>query len=212
MKPEVNIKKAPKVLSDRLRVVFKGLFEPIAVFLNRLGVRPNHITFLGLLGHILGAYLLAIGHITWGGIVILVIAPLDFLDGTLARLRGEPTKFGAFVDSVTDRYDEAFIFGGLLYYFLTQQNWIASLLVYISLSGSLLVSYVRSRAESLEFSAKIGILSRFERYVVLVPALIFNYPVIALWILAILTNFTAVQRIIHVRRQAYVLQESQDGS
>jgi CDP-diacylglycerol--glycerol-3-phosphate 3-phosphatidyltransferase len=212
MTPEVNIKKAPKVLSDRLRVVFKGLFEPIAVFLNRLGVRPNHITFLGLLGHILGAYLLAIGHITWGGIVILVIAPLDFLDGTLARLRGEPTKFGAFVDSVTDRYDEAFIFGGLLYYFLTQQNWIASLLVYISLSGSLLVSYVRSRAESLEFSAKIGILSRFERYVVLVPALIFNYPVIALWILAILTNFTAVQRIIHVRRQAYVLQESQDGS
>jgi CDP-diacylglycerol--glycerol-3-phosphate 3-phosphatidyltransferase len=212
MTSEVKIKKAPKVLSDRLRVVFKGLFEPVGAFLNRLGVKPNHITFLGLLGHILGAYLLATGHITWGGIVILIIAPLDVLDGTMARLRGEPTKFGAFVDSVTDRYDEAFIFGGLLYYFLNQHNWLASLLVYISISGSLLISYIRSRAESLGFSAKIGILSRFERYVVLVPSLIFNYPVIALWILAILTNFTAIQRIFHVRQQAYALRESQDGS
>jgi CDP-diacylglycerol--glycerol-3-phosphate 3-phosphatidyltransferase len=191
------------VLSDRFRIIFKGIIDPIARFLNRIGLKPNTVTFLGLLGHVAAAFLLSKGWITWGGLLILLTAPIDVLDGAMARQRGEPTRFGGFVDSVTDRFAEFFIFGGLLLHYVQQQNSLAASLVYISIAGSIMVSYVRARAESLGFEAKIGILSRFERYVVLVPALIFNFPMIALWILAVLTNFTAIQRIISVRKQAY---------
>jgi len=200
---EVIIGKQKFVFTNWLRVIFKGILDPIASFLNRIGLKPNTVTFLGLLGHIGGAYLLATGKITWGGLVILLTAPIDALDGTMARQRGEPSKFGGFVDSVTDRYAEIFIFGGLLYYFVQQQNSLATSLAYISIAGSIMVSYVRARAESLGFEAKIGLLTRVERYVVLIPALVLNYPIVALWIMAILTNFTALQRIYSVRRQAH---------
>ena len=200
---EVIISEQKIVFTDRLRLLLKGIIEPIASFLNRIGLKPNTVTFLGLVGHICGAYLLAIGKISMGGLVILLTAPIDALDGTMARQRGMPTKFGGFVDSVTDRYAELFIFGGLLYYFVQQQNALATTLVYISIAGSIMVSYVRARAESLGFDAKIGLLSRVERYVVLIPALVLNYPIVALWILAIFTNFTALQRIYSVRRQAH---------
>lgn len=194
--------KEGKSLSDSLRVLIKGTLDPIAAFCLKIGLTPDAVTLIGLLGHIAGAALVGLGYITWGGVVILVMAPVDVLDGAMARLRGTPSPFGAFLDSVTDRYEELLIFGGLLYFFSQQGDWLACLLVYLAASGSLLVSYVRSRAETLNFSAKVGLLTRFERYLVLIPALILNYPVIAMWILAILTNFTALQRIWYVARQA----------
>jgi CDP-diacylglycerol--glycerol-3-phosphate 3-phosphatidyltransferase len=134
-------------------------------------------------------------------LIILVAAPCDFLDGNMARLRGEPNSFGAFVDSVTDRYSELVVFGGLLYFYILQQDWLACGLIYLAVVGSQMVPYVRARAESLGLDAKVGILSRLERYIVLIPALILNSPMIALWILAVLGNFTAFQRIYHVRKQ-----------
>jgi CDP-diacylglycerol---glycerol-3-phosphate 3-phosphatidyltransferase len=194
--------KERKSLSDSLRVLIKGTLDPIAAFSLKIGLTPDSVTLIGLLGHIAGAALIGLGYITWGGIVILVMAPVDVLDGAMARLRGTPTPFGAFLDSITDRYEELLIFGGLLYYFGQQGDWLSCLLVYLAAAGSLLVSYVRSRAEALNFSAKVGLLTRFERYVVLIPALILNYPIVAIWILAVLTNFTALQRIWHVARQA----------
>jgi CDP-diacylglycerol---glycerol-3-phosphate 3-phosphatidyltransferase len=130
-------------------------------------------------------------------------APFDFLDGMVARLRKEPSDFGAFVDSVTDRYSELVLFGGLLIYYLLQSNWVACIGIYLAAIGSQMVSYARSRAESLGFEAKIGILTRFERYLVMVPSLIFNYPMVGVWILAIFTNITAMQRIFYVRQQYY---------
>jgi CDP-diacylglycerol--glycerol-3-phosphate 3-phosphatidyltransferase len=190
-------------LTDSLRVRFKGILDPSAAFLNRLGIRPNTITILGLVGNVIGAVLLATGHITWGGILILLSGPLDALDGSMARLRGESSRFGAFLDSVTDRYSELIILGGLLVYMLQQQNWLACFLIYVAASGSVLVSYVKARAESLEFDAKVGILTRVERFIVLAPCLIFNIPLVALWILAVFANVTALQRIWHVRHQAY---------
>jgi CDP-diacylglycerol--glycerol-3-phosphate 3-phosphatidyltransferase len=164
---------------------------------------PNTVTLLGLVGTSVGAYFLATGRITLGGLIILVMAPIDALDGTMARLRGMNSDFGAFVDSVTDRYSELVIFGGLLYYFLQQQNAQGAVLAFVAAAGSLMVSYIRARAQSLNMEAKVGILSRVERYIVLIPCLIINQPLIALWILAIFTNFTALQRILHVRQQAY---------
>lgn len=189
--------------TERLRVIFKGVLDPIAAFLNRLGLKPNTVTILGLVGNTIGAVLLALGHITWGGIIILLMGPIDALDGTMARLRGESSRFGAFVDSVTDRYSELVILGGLLFFYVQKADWVACLLVYVAAAGSVLVSYVKARAEGLNFNANVGILTRVERFIVLAPCLVFNVPIYALWILAILTNITAVQRIWRVRTQAY---------
>jgi CDP-diacylglycerol--glycerol-3-phosphate 3-phosphatidyltransferase len=191
-----------------MRVVFKGVLDPVGVFFNRLGIYPNTMTLMGLAGNIVAAVLLAFGYITLGGVIVLVMGLIDSLDGTMARLRGMPSDFGAFVDSVTDRYSELVIFGGLLYYFLQNGERISVLGIYIAAGGSVLVSYVRARAASLGMDTKVGFLSRFERYLVLAPSLILFFvnpyiPIIGIWIIAIFANITAIQRINDVRRQAH---------
>lgn len=186
-----------------MRLRFKGILDPFAKLFNRMGIYPNTMTILGLAGNVIGAILLSQGYLTIGGIVILMMGPVDALDGTMARLRGMAGEFGAFVDSVTDRYSELIIMGGLLYYYVQSGDKLASILVFAAAAGSVLVSYVRSRGQSLGWDTKVGILTRMERYLVLCPALIFNFPIIGLWIIAILANITAVQRIYDVRRQAY---------
>jgi CDP-diacylglycerol---glycerol-3-phosphate 3-phosphatidyltransferase len=195
-------KKDKKSFTDFLRVRFKGVLDPIARGLNGIGLMPNTVTLLGLVGNTIGAYLLATGHITWGGILVLAMGPIDALDGTMARLRGEPSRFGAFVDSVTDRYSELVIFAGLLVFYLTQNNALGAGLAYFAAAGSVLVSYVKSRAQSLGFDCETGILTRAERYLVLAPLLVIAQPMIALWIIAVLANVTALQRILYVRAQA----------
>lgn len=197
----------PDSLSDFLRKIFKNVLNPIGSFLNKLGITPNMMTMLGLVGNIFAAVFLANGKFVTGGIIILALGPFDALDGTMARLRGEPTRFGGFVDSVTDRYSELFILGGVLIYFLYQQNDTAVILTYLSAAGSVLVSYIRARAESLGFDAKVGLMTRVERVIILSVFFILNLPEVALWILAIFTNFTALQRIWHVRKQAIASQK-----
>ncbi len=199
LKPE----KQSLTFSDRMRVVFKGTLDTVGAFFNRLGIFPNTMTLIGLAGNIAAAVLLALGYITVGGIVVLVMGLVDTIDGAMARLRGMPSEFGAFVDSVTDRYSELVIFGGLLYYFLQKGDWVSALGIYIAASGSVLVSYVRARAASLGMDTKVGFLSRFERYLVLAPSLILNIPMVGIWIIAVFANVTAIQRIVDVRRQAH---------
>lgn len=199
---EQTARKEPMTFTDFLRKKFKYLLDPVAMLLNRIGLMPNTVTILGLVGNAVGAYLLATGHITAGGIVIMLMGPIDALDGTMARLRGEPTDFGAFVDSVTDRYSELVIYLGLMIYFIQQQNRLACALVFLAAAGSVMVSYIRARAQSVGMDTKVGVFTRVERFIVLAPCLIINQPMIALWAIAILANFTALQRIYHVRRQA----------
>ncbi len=195
--------KSRSSLTDQLRARFKGILDPIGGFFNRLGIMPNTMTILGLAGNTLGAFFLARGQMTLGGLFILAMGPVDALDGTMARLRGMDGEFGAFVDSVTDRYSELVIFGGLLFYYMQQGDWLYAILAYLAAAGSVLVSYTRARAQSLGHETKVGMLTRLERYLVLAPALVFNIPWAALWILAVLTNITAIQRILDVRRQAH---------
>jgi CDP-diacylglycerol--glycerol-3-phosphate 3-phosphatidyltransferase len=187
--------------TDWMRARFKGILDLIAGFLNRLGLTPNTITILGLAGNTLGAFFLARGNMTIGGLLILVMGPVDALDGTMARLRGESSAFGAFVDSVTDRYSELIIFGGLLFYYLDRGDWQAGMLTFAAAVGSILVSYVRARAQSLGYDTKVGFLTRMERYLVLAPSLVINLPLLGLWIIAVFANLTAFQRILDVRRQ-----------
>ena len=190
-------------LTEQMRIRFRGLLNSIGSFLNNLGITPNAMTISGLIGNTVGAALVAMGHMTIGGLIILAMGPIDALDGTMARLRGMSGQFGAFVDSVTDRYSELIIFGGLLYYYVSQGDKIATMLVFGASAGSVLVSYIRARGQSLGWDTKVGILTRMERYLVLAPSLIFNIPLVGLWIIAIFANITGLQRIIDVRRQAY---------
>lgn len=187
--------------TDQMRIRFGNILDPIAAFFNRLGLMPNTMTIIGLVGNTLGAYLISRGQMTIGGLLILAMGPVDALDGTMARLRGESSEFGAFVDSVTDRYSELVIFGALIYYFIAGGDWLGAVVAYVAAGGAVLVSYVRARASSLGYDTKVGILTRLERYLVLAPTLVLNVPLIGLWIIAILANLTALQRIWDIRRQ-----------
>lgn len=189
--------------TDRLRKIFKGILDPIGNFLNRTGLTPNAITLLGLAGTTVGAYVIATGKMTTGAFILLASVLVDAFDGTMARLRGEPSDFGAFVDSVSDRYAEFITFGGLLYFFVVQNDFPGVIATFAATAGSVLVSYVKARAEGLGFTAKVGILTRVERYLVLIPLLVFNQPFIAVCIIAVLGNITAFQRILYVRVQGH---------
>lgn len=190
------------VLSDFLRVRTRALLEPFAIFFNRLGLNPNTMTILGLVGNTIAGVLIARGNMFWGGVLVLAMGPVDALDGTMARLRGQPTKFGAFVDSVTDRYSELAIFGGLLVYYQQLHMGLEMLIVYAAAAGSVLVSYVRARGQSLGYDTKVGLFSRLERILVLIPSLILNIPLVGAILIAVFSNITALQRILDVRRQA----------
>jgi CDP-diacylglycerol--glycerol-3-phosphate 3-phosphatidyltransferase len=192
-----------RTFSEFLRVVFKGVLDPMGRFLNRIGLTPIAVTLIGLAGNIVAALLVADGRISLGGLVMLIAWPIDALDGTMARLRGEASDWGAFVDSVSDRYSELFILGALLYYFASTNQHQLQVVTFAAAAGSILVSYVKARAEAQSFSAKEGILTRAERYLVLGPSLLFNIPAYGVWIVAVLANLTALQRIWVVREQAH---------
>jgi CDP-diacylglycerol--glycerol-3-phosphate 3-phosphatidyltransferase len=188
--------------ADKMRVWFKWYLNPIAGFFNRLGIRPNTVTIFGLVGTIGCALLIVYGKMTWAGILLLLMGPVDAMDGALARLRHEASDWGAFVDAVTDRYSELFLFLGFLLYYLLKAYPTGIILTYLAAAGSVLVSYVKARADASKLDANVGLLTRVERYIVLIPGLIFNLPLPALIIIAILANFTALQRILRVRRDA----------
>ncbi len=188
-----------KTFTEYLRLWFKWVLDPIGGLLNRLGLTPNMVTILGLIGNTVGAFYLARGDLWMGGILVLIMTPIDALDGTMARLRGEPSDFGAYVDSVSDRYSELIIYAGLLYHFLNLGEPLGGMLVFGAASGSVMVSYVKARAEGLGYQAKVGLLTRVERYLVLAPSLVFNQLYLGLAILAVFSHVTAIQRILHVR-------------
>jgi CDP-diacylglycerol--glycerol-3-phosphate 3-phosphatidyltransferase len=188
--------------TDRMRARFKGVLDGIGGFFVRLGLSPNAMTLLGAAGSIAGAVLLGLGAISLGGIVILVSGAADALDGTMARLGGEATRFGAFLDSSLDRVSELCLFSGLAIHFAFVHSLLGVALALAAAIGSIMVSYEKARAEALGFDCKVGLLTRMERYLVLCPALILNLPLIGLGLVALLGNFTAVQRFAHVYRQS----------
>ena len=201
MRADETVKKRPS-LTDWARRNFKGVLQPMARVLIRLGLTPNAVTLLGLAGNAVAAVFLSQGYMTIGGLIVLLMAPMDALDGTMARLTGKTSKLGAFTDSVTDRWSELFIFMGLLYFYLGQGDRLACLLVFAAAGGSVMVSYTKSRAETLGFESNVGLLTRLERFLVLGPGLVLNLPWLAVAIIAVLANFTALQRAWHVRGQA----------
>ncbi len=196
-----------KTLTDQLRARSVGIIDPIVTFLARVGVSPDLLTILGMLLHFLFAWLIASGEFFWAGIAIFIFVPLDALDGALARKIGrEQGNFGAFLDSTSDRIAEIILYAGYISYFYQHDNPWMVLATYVAITGSIMVSYTRSRAEALGISCKVGLLTRVERYVVIVATLVLSVflPVlveIGILILAAGTWFTVGQRVYHVWTQ-----------
>nr|MBC7244406.1 CDP-alcohol phosphatidyltransferase family protein [Chloroflexota bacterium] len=186
------------MLSDKFRNWTRALSAFIARLLGRLGVPPNALTVLGYLLHLPVMYELAIGHLRLGGILLALASIFDNLDGSLAREMEQVTIFGAFLDSVTDRFSEGTVLAGLLLWYVQGGAKVEIVLVYAALFGSLMVSYTRARAEGVGVACKEGLFTRFERVIVLVAGLILQQAQLTLWVLAVLTNVTALQRIYHV--------------
>ncbi len=173
---------------------------PVAAALVRLGVTPNMLTIVGFLLNVGVGVVIATGHLFAGGLFLLVAGLFDMLDGAVARLGQRVTVFGGFLDSTLDRYSEAAVFLGLLALYARQGRTTEVLLVYAVIVGSLMVSYTRARAEGLGLRCDVGWLQRPERIALLGLGLLFNAVVPVLWVLAIFTNLTTMQRVAHVYR------------
>ena len=198
----------PASFSESLRPKAAKILQPIGRTLIRLHITANMITFFGFVLAAVAGLLAATGNLVWAGIVLLLAAPMDAFDGTVARLSGSTkSKFGAFWDSTLDRYSESLVLLGVLIYGLGRNNdWIV-VLAGVTLFGSLLVSYTRSRAETLGVDCKVGVMTRLERVAVTILMLVLNplYPdlpvLIGLGLMAVFTNVTVIMRIVHVRRE-----------
>ena len=186
--------------------------QRLARLLAALPVTPNMVTVAGMVVTFGAAVLVGFGLLRWAALVLAFAGTFDILDGALARATNRSYPYGAFLDSTTDRYSEGAVYMGIAAYFLWQKpgfpwsRW-AILACVAALAGSFLVSYVRARAQSLGYKCDIGLFARPERVVLTVAGLLINdATVLAVLViaLAVVTNFTALQRINEVWRQARV--------
>jgi CDP-diacylglycerol--glycerol-3-phosphate 3-phosphatidyltransferase len=175
--------------------------HPAAQFLAKTRLTPNMLTVAGFVVNLGATVPIAMGHFLLGGMLVLFSGAFDLLDGALARVKKQDTPFGALLDSTLDRLsDAAPLFGLLLLY-----TWLNSapeiILVYVTLVGSVLVSYIRARAQGIGIECQVGLFTRAERIIVLALGLMLNQIFIALCLLAILTYFTAAQRFLYIWQQ-----------
>ena len=187
------------------RVLSSYVETPVAAFLARLGLSPNAVTLAGLLVAGGAAYLLSTGQLWAGGIVLLASGVFDLFDGALARATGRESKFGALLDSVTDRVSEVVVLLGLLVFYLHRDSTEGVVLVYVALAGSIMVSYLRARSEGLGIESQVGIMTRPERVAALGVGVIVGYwwvtaVLVVLGTIAALTIFTSVQRLFHASK------------
>jgi CDP-diacylglycerol--glycerol-3-phosphate 3-phosphatidyltransferase len=177
-----------------------GLAEPLARVLLRANVRPNHLTILGFGVSVAAASAFAQGRLRWGAALLILAGLFDFFDGALARLAGQETSFGAFLDSVVDRYSDLVVLLGIVLLYHRQGDGIGVLLTLIALVGTVMVSYTKARAQSIGIECDSGFMERPERIITLVTGALFLVLTYAMLVLAVLTQLTALQRIFCARR------------
>lgn len=197
------------MLSKYGRPLLTDIMGRIAHTLHRMGVTPNALTYSGFFLTAITALFLANGMFRWGGILLLIAAFFDMLDGAVARFTEQMSTFGAFLDSTLDRYSESVTFLAMAYFYSLRASTRTELvLIIVILVGSLMVSYTKARAEALQVECKAGILQRPERVVLLIFGLLTGWLQPVLWLMAVLTNFTAGQRIYEVYWRTNQLQSS----
>jgi CDP-diacylglycerol--glycerol-3-phosphate 3-phosphatidyltransferase len=193
----------------------RRILDPVVTWLASMNVPPLLVSLFGLAFSLYGALVVARGSLALGGVFLLLSGLCDVLDGDLARRRGVAGRFGAFLDSTLDRVAEFAYFGGFLYYIVNRPGGYSDFMfvvTLVALTGSVLTSYARARAEGLGFECTVGIMERPERIALLSVGLFLGYRVlsIVLTVLAITTTYTFVQRILHVHRVATAADRPQE--
>ncbi len=190
------------ILPDKVEKLFVRKMQFITNFVVKTGITPNVITLFSLLMGLLAGISLALHQMATGLVFVILMGIFDILDGQLATSANLTSQFGAVLDSTVDRYSEAFVYMGLGFYFyrLEQPWWI--LIVSLVLIGSFSTSYVRAKAESINYTCPSGLMQRSERIVALIIGILFQGMVlkVLLLLMAILTNYTTLQRVVFIRK------------
>jgi phosphatidylglycerophosphate synthase len=219
---------------SKAQLIIYNILNPFIMLMHKMGVTPNMITSIGLMINIIAAIIFIIGaeqadrtdmfYIGWGGFTILIAGLFDMMDGRLARIANLSSSYGAFYDSVIDRYSELVMFLGICYYLISHDYFISSLFAFVALIGSMMVSYTRARAESLGINCSVGMMQRPARVVTIGAAAMFcgiiyfftdhflfplfntyfNFESISIFVIpiffvSIMSNLTAIQRLIYVK-------------
>ena len=187
--------------------IFGPIINGIVTALALSRVHPNVLTFIGLLINIWAAFLFAAGKFRWAGIVLIGAGLFDMVDGRVARETNRVTRFGGFFDSVLDRYSDLALFMGLLVYYASINRFFYIVLTAIVMTGSVMVSYARARAECTIPKCKVGFLERPERVVLIIIGALFNRMAPVLWVIAVLSNLTVIHRMIYTFQECNRLKE-----
>jgi len=188
------------MISDKIGQGAQVILRAIVRALGFFNVKPNHLTMLGFIMSIVTAYVFTLGSFRLAGVLLILTGLFDMVDGMVARTMNAVTPFGAFFDSIMDRYSDLILYLGLIIYYGRHDRMNYVVLVGVVMMGSVLTSYARARAECLIPKCKVGFLERPERIVLLIiGSFYFMDPV--LWVIAILANWTVVHRILYTRSQ-----------
>jgi CDP-diacylglycerol--glycerol-3-phosphate 3-phosphatidyltransferase len=190
-------------------VVFGAIIDRIVRWLALSRIHPNVLTFAGLVINIWAAWLFSQGSFKWAAVVVVGAGFFDMVDGRVARATRQVTRFGGFFDSVVDRYSDLALFMGLLVYYASINRFFYIVLTAVVMTGSVMVSYTRARAENAIAKCKVGFLERPERIVLIIIGALFDRMAAVLWVIAVLSNLTVIHRMIHTWREASQLEEAQ---
>jgi len=195
-----------------------AIIDRIVRWLALSRIHPNVLTFIGLIINIWAAWLFARAasgsqdpavDFRWAGVVVIGAGLFDMVDGRVARATSRVTRFGGFFDSVVDRYSDLALFMGLLVYYASINRFFYIVLTAVVMTGSVMVSYTRARAENTIPKCKVGFLERPERVVLIIIGALFNRMAAVLWVIAVLSNLTVIHRMIYTWREAERLEDAQ---
>jgi CDP-diacylglycerol--glycerol-3-phosphate 3-phosphatidyltransferase len=188
---------------------FGAIINRIVRWLALSRIHPNVLTFLGLVINIWAAWLFSQGSFRWAGVVVIGAGLFDMVDGRVARATSQVTRFGGFFDSVIDRYSDLALYMGLLVYYASINRFFYIVLTAVVMTGSVMVSYTRARAENAIPRCKVGFLERPERVVLIIIGALFDRMAAVLWVIAVLSNLTVIHRMIYTWQEAKRLEDAQ---
>jgi CDP-diacylglycerol---glycerol-3-phosphate 3-phosphatidyltransferase len=186
-----------------------AIIDRIVRWLALSRIHPNVLTFLGLVINIYAAWLLSQGSFRWAALVVIGAGLFDMVDGRVARATQQVTRFGGFFDSVMDRYSDLALYMGLLVYYASINRFFYIVLTAVVMTGSVMVSYSRARAENSIPKCKVGFLERPERIVLIIIGALFNRMAAVLWVIAVLSNLTVIHRMIYTWQECKRLEDAQ---
>jgi len=195
--------------SRGIGLFFGAIIDRIVRWLALSRIHPNVLTFIGLLINIGAAFLFATGWFRCAGLVVIGAGLFDMVDGRVARATSQVTRFGGFFDSVVDRYSDLGLYMGLLVYYASINRFFYIVLTAIVMTGSVMVSYTRARAENTIPKCKVGFLERPERIVLIILGALANRMAAVLWVIAVLSNLTVIHRMIFTWQECKRLEEAQ---